>query len=90
VFQATSVVGEKIGSLAEVIREKAPQEGTVRTVATAVANKLDAAGSYLQEKDLGHLGGDLSRLICRYPLPALLIGLGIGHLWGRSSGGQAR
>jgi hypothetical protein len=90
VFQATSVVREKIGSLAEVIREKAPQEGTVRTVATAVANKLDAAGSYLQEKDLGHLGGDLSRLICRYPLPALLIGLGIGHLWGRSSGGQAR
>ena len=36
VFQATSGVGEKIGSLADVIREKAPQEGTVRTVATAV------------------------------------------------------
>jgi len=36
VFQATSVVGEKIGSLADVSREKAPQEGTVRTVATAV------------------------------------------------------
>jgi hypothetical protein len=69
VFQATSVVGEKIGSLAEVIREKAPQEGTVRTVATAVANKLDAAGSYLQEKDLGHLGGDLSRLIRRAVFP---------------------
>jgi len=90
VFQATSVVGEKIGSLADVIRRKAPQEGTVRTVATAVANKLDAAGSYLQEKDLGHMGGDLSRLIRRYPLPALLIGLGIGYLWGRSRGGQER
>jgi hypothetical protein len=36
VFQATSVVGKKIGSLADVIREKAPQEATVRTVATAV------------------------------------------------------
>jgi hypothetical protein len=36
VFHATLVVGEKIGSLADVIREKAPQEGTVRTVATAV------------------------------------------------------
>ena len=35
-FQATSVVGEKIGSLADVIGEKAPQEGTVRTVAMAV------------------------------------------------------
>ena len=36
VFHSTSVVGEKIGSLADVIREKAPQEGTVRTVATAM------------------------------------------------------
>jgi hypothetical protein len=36
VFQATSVVGERIGSLAAVIREKEPQEGTVRTVATAM------------------------------------------------------
>ena len=84
VAQATSVVGEKIGSLADVIREKAPQQETMRTAATAVANKLDAAGSYLQETDLGHMGGDLARLIRRYPLPALLIGLGIGYLWGRS------
>jgi len=90
VAQAASVVGEKIGSLAEVIREKAPLEGTVRTAATVVAKKLDAAGSYLQEKDLGEMGGDLARLIRRYPLPALLIGLGIGYLWGRSRGDQER
>jgi len=90
VAQAASVVGEKIGSLADVIREKAPQEGTVRTAATVVAKKLDAAGSYLQEKDLGEMGGDLARLIRRYPLPALLIGLGIGYLWGRSRGDQER
>ncbi len=88
--QATSVVGEKIGSLADVIREKAPQEGTVRAAATAVANKLDAAGSYLQETDLRQVGGDLAHLIRRYPLPALLIGLGIGYLWGRSRGNQQR
>jgi hypothetical protein len=30
------MVREKIGSLADVVREKAPQEGTVRTVAMAV------------------------------------------------------
>ena len=36
-FQSTSVGGEKIGFLADVIRDKAPQEGTVRTVATAMA-----------------------------------------------------
>jgi uncharacterized protein YjbJ (UPF0337 family) len=82
--QPISAVGEKIGSLAGVIRDKAPHEGAVGTAATAVAEKLDAAGSYLQEKDLDHMMGDLSSVIRRYPVPSLLIGLGIGYLVARS------
>jgi uncharacterized protein YjbJ (UPF0337 family) len=78
--QPISAVGERIGSLAGVIREKAPHEGAVGTAATTVAEKLDAAGSYLQEKDLDHMMGDLSGMIRRYPVPSLLIGLGIGYL----------
>jgi uncharacterized protein YjbJ (UPF0337 family) len=78
--QSMSAVGEKIGSLAEVIREKAPHEGTVGSAATAVANKLGAAGSYLQEKKVDHIVGDLTSMIRRYPIPAILIGLGIGYL----------
>jgi uncharacterized protein YjbJ (UPF0337 family) len=77
---SASAVGEKIGSLAETIREKAPHEGAMGTAATTVANKLGAAGSYLQEKDWDHMTGDLSSLIRRYPVPALLLGLGIGYL----------
>jgi hypothetical protein len=50
------------------------------TAATTVANKLDAAGSYLQAKDVDHMMGDLTGVIRRYPIPALLIGLGIGYL----------
>jgi uncharacterized protein YjbJ (UPF0337 family) len=90
VSQATSAVREKLGSVAGAIREKVPQEGAVRTATTTMANKLGAAGSYLQERDLDQLGGELSNLIRRYPIPALLIGLGIGYLWGRGRGGQAR
>jgi uncharacterized protein YjbJ (UPF0337 family) len=82
--QATTAVGEKIGSLADVIREKAPHEGAVGTAATAVAQKLDVAGSYLQEKDLNHVLSDVSSMIRRYPVPSLLIGLGIGYLLARS------
>jgi len=78
--QSVSAVGEKIGSLADVIREKAPHEGAMGTAATAVADKLGAAGSYLQEKNWDHLTGDLSSIIRRYPIPALLLGLGIGYL----------
>jgi uncharacterized protein YjbJ (UPF0337 family) len=83
--QPISAVGEKIGSLAGVIRQKAPHEGAVGTAATTVAEKLDAAGSYLQEKDLDHMMTDLSSMIRRYPVPSLLVGLGIGYLLARST-----
>jgi uncharacterized protein YjbJ (UPF0337 family) len=83
--QPISAVGEKIGSLADVIREKAPHEGTVGTAATTVAEKLDAAGSYLQKKNLDHMMSDLSSMIRRYPVPSLLIGLGIGYLLARGA-----
>ena len=83
--QPISAVGEKIGSLADVLREKAPHEGTMGTAATAVAGKLDAAGSYLQEKNLDHMMSDLSEMIRRYPVPSLLVGLGIGYLLARST-----
>ena len=45
-----------------------------------MAETLDAAGSYLQEKNLDHMMGDLSGMIRRYPIPSLLVGLGIGYL----------
>jgi uncharacterized protein YjbJ (UPF0337 family) len=78
--QTVSAVGEKIGSLADAIREKAPHEGAIGTAATTVANKLDAAGSYLQERKMDYMVGDLTGMIRRHPIPALLIGLGIGYL----------
>jgi uncharacterized protein YjbJ (UPF0337 family) len=80
-----SAVGEKMESLADVIREKAPHEGAVGTAASTVANKLGAAGSYLQQRDLDHMASDLSSMIRRYPVPALLVGLGIGFLLARST-----
>ena len=83
--QPISAVGEKIGSLADVIREKAPHEGAMGTAATAVAEKLDVAGSYLQEKNLNHVLNDVSSMIRRYPVPSLLVGLGIGYILARST-----
>ena len=83
--QSMSAVGEKIGSIAEAIREKAPAEGTMGAAATAVAGKLDVAGSYLQKKDLDHVFNDMSSVIRRYPVPSLLIGLGIGYLLARTT-----
>jgi uncharacterized protein YjbJ (UPF0337 family) len=83
--QPISAVGEKIGSLAGAIRSKAPHEGTVGTAASTVAEKLDAAGSYLQTRDFDQMASDLSDMIRRYPIPSLLVGLGIGYLLAKST-----
>jgi uncharacterized protein YjbJ (UPF0337 family) len=82
---ATAAVGEKMGSLASTIRQNAPQEGTVGSAATAVADNLEAAGSYLRDSNFEGMINDLTALIRRYPMQSLLVGLGIGYLWTRRS-----
>lgn len=57
--------------------------------ATAVTDTVAGAGSYLQDKGVQGLSGDLTGLIRRYPVPVLLIGLGIGFVLGRSLGKAA-
>jgi uncharacterized protein YjbJ (UPF0337 family) len=81
--EAATVVGEKIGSLANVIREKAPREGAVATAATTVVDGLESAGSYLREKKFDHLAKDVTDLVRTYPVQSLLIGVGIGYLLAR-------
>jgi uncharacterized protein YjbJ (UPF0337 family) len=81
--EAATVVGERIGSLATVIRDKAPHEGAMGTAATAVVDGLESASSYLREKKFEHLAKDVSALVHAYPVQSLLIGVGIGYLLAR-------
>jgi uncharacterized protein YjbJ (UPF0337 family) len=81
--EAAPVIGEKLKSLASVIREKAPHEGKIGTTATKVAGGLESASHYLQEKKFDHLGEDFRGLVRRYPLQSLLVGLGLGFLLAR-------
>jgi uncharacterized protein YjbJ (UPF0337 family) len=85
VGSATKVVGEKMSSLAGTIRGNVSQEGTMGSAAQTVANQLDNAGSYLQDNALENMAQDVSGLIRRYPIPSLLIGIGIGYLLSRRS-----
>jgi uncharacterized protein YjbJ (UPF0337 family) len=82
---ATTTVGEKMTSLAGAIREKAPAQGSLGSAATAVADQLDTAGSYLQTANWENMAKDLSDIIRRYPLQSLLVGFGIGYLLARNS-----
>jgi hypothetical protein len=82
---ATKTVGETMSALAGTIRANASQEGTLSSAAQTMANQLDTAGSYLQDKTFEGIGQDVTELIRRYPLQAVLVGLGLGYLFSRRS-----
>ncbi|MCC6793803.1 MAG: hypothetical protein IT366_01695 [Candidatus Hydrogenedentes bacterium] len=73
---ATNTVGEGLKSLGDTVREKTPSGAAT----TAVADSLEHAGRYLQEEGLGGAAHDLTDLIRRNPIPALLVGIGFGFL----------
>jgi hypothetical protein len=81
--QATHAVGAGMESLGETIREHKPQAGVLSDAGEAVAKKLVAGGHYLEEHGLKGIGEDVTNMIRRNPVPALLIGVGVGFLIAR-------
>ncbi|MCC6416811.1 MAG: hypothetical protein IT429_01030 [Gemmataceae bacterium] len=80
---AVSSVGRGMESLAGTIRDKAPQGGALGGAASSVAGALDSTGRYLEEQGLSGVGADVTNLIRRNPIPALLVGVGLGFLLAR-------
>jgi len=80
----TATAGSKVESLADTVRDKGPSSGMFGRANEAVADSLENVGEYLQDKNLSGMMGDMSELIKRNPIPALLLGLGVGYLVGRS------
>lgn len=82
---ATSAVGSGMKSLAGNIREHTPQGGVLGTATGAVADTLESGGRYLEEHGLSGIGEDMTSLIRRNPIPAVLVGIGIGFLIARAT-----
>jgi hypothetical protein len=80
---ATASLGSSMRNLAGSIRESAPHQGMMGTASSSVADTLESGGRYLQEEGLQGMAEDLTALIRRNPLPAILIGVGFGFLLGR-------
>jgi uncharacterized protein YjbJ (UPF0337 family) len=78
--EAASRVTETAGTAAARAQEAA---GAAATAVTDTAAGMAAA---VQDRGVQGLSEDLTGLIRRYPVPALLIGLGIGYVLGRSFG----
>jgi len=82
--QATSAVGSGMHSLADTVRDRGPESGMLGTASDYVADTLDRTGQYIQDRNLSGMMDDVSSMIKRNPIPALLIGLGVGFLLGRA------
>ncbi len=81
---AVGSVGSGMHSLADTIHQKGPDHGVLGKAADAVANTLEKGGKYLEEKKISGMAEDVTELIKRNPIPALLIGVGLGYLLART------
>ena len=85
VENATSSVGSGMRSAADTLRDKLPHEGVLGRATSSVADTLESGGRYLENNGLSGIGEDLTGLIRRNPIPAILIALGVGFLLARST-----
>jgi len=82
----TSATGSGMKNLGETIEEKGPQGGFLGSASHAVASTLEEGGKYLQQEGLSGMMDDVTNLIRRNPVPAILVGIGLGYLIGRTLG----
>jgi hypothetical protein len=80
-----SAVGGGVKSLGDKLRESGPQEGVLGSASSAVAGALERGGEYLKEHGLSGIAEDLTGLIKKNPIPAVLISLGVGFLIARAT-----
>jgi ElaB/YqjD/DUF883 family membrane-anchored ribosome-binding protein len=87
---ATASVGKGIEHVADKVRDTGPKEGMLGSATRGVADTLEGAGKYLEDKNLTGMMDDVTGLIKRNPVPAVLLGLGIGFLVGRALSSSSR
>jgi hypothetical protein len=78
--EASAAVGSGLRSLGDTVRERAPEGGIAGNASAAVSDTLESSGRYLQEEGLRGMADDVTNLIRRYPIIALLIGVAGGLL----------
>jgi hypothetical protein len=76
--EATAAVAGGMKSLAATLRDHTPKEGVLHTASSSLAESLESGGCYLQEEGLAGMAEDITNLVRRNPIPALLVGVGIG------------
>lgn len=83
--QATAAIGGGMQSLGETIEQHGPHQGLPGRVSETIADTLESTGRYLEDHNLKGIAEDVTNLIRRNPIPALLVGIGIGFLIARAT-----
>lgn len=79
-------VGDTIGEAAESIQDKIRRTGRdAADVVSGVTERVRSSATYVQEQGFEGLMDDLGTLIKRYPIHAVLIGVGVGFLLARGT-----
>jgi len=93
--QAVSAVGKKADDLTanagsdikkwgDTLSEKSPHDGLAGHASQAIADTLKGSGHYLEDAKLSGMVDDVANVIKRNPMPAVLLGFGLGLLLGRA------
>lgn len=80
---AASRTGEGVESLAGTVREYGPRGGMFGQATETVAQGLERGGRYLEDQGFSGLANDLTDMVKRNPIPALLFGIGLGFVLAR-------
>lgn len=83
-----TAAGGRLKGLGETMARNTPKDGLLGTASQTVAQGLEKGGDYLSREGISGLAGDVTDLIRRNPVPAVLLGLGIGFLIGRLAGSR--
>jgi ElaB/YqjD/DUF883 family membrane-anchored ribosome-binding protein len=79
-----ATAGADIKKFGDNMSEKSPHEGLIGHASQAMAETIKGGGHYLEEAKLSGMADDVTHLVQRHPMPALLICLGVGFMLGRA------
>jgi len=79
----TSSAGSSLRQAGESLSHAAPSGGMFGGAAQTVAQGLKQGGRYLEDAGLSGISEDVTNVIRRNPIPAVMIGIGLGFLLGR-------
>lgn len=88
--QAVSSTGSGISSMGSKMRRSGPQEGMLGKANEAVASTIERTGRYLEEEGLSGMADDVTEVIRRHPVPAVLVSLGLGFMLARMTTSSRR